>query len=369
MMKMRVCVLAVLCVLLVAPPLFAQQARIAQEVYKILGISVEGNSLADPPPSSRTPACTVGEEIVVPGDQVAQAVRKLWSLKIFRRRPDRDRPEGRERRLISSSPSRSYPRLRRDDRPGTGRGQRGRHPEEDHRSCAGRSSPPRTLRRIKKEIKKLYEKEGYLLREGRGDHRSPSDTSKNRVNLMVTIDEGKEVEVDQHQVEGNVAFTDGDLDGSHGRDLRNRPGGSSGRPPSSTGRNTRKTRRRSSSSTGRTDTATPQILSDSIWYDARQGGHDASSSASTKGRSTRSAHIAWEGNTVYPASALNERLDDVARGTCTTGKSSSRTCGGTRADRRGVALPRQRVSPVQPGADRDPGGRGLHRSHDPRLSR
>src|SRR6266571_4610734 len=56
------------------------------EVYKILGISVEGNN-----PQSGTESAAiitnsglkVGDEIAIPGDQVHQAVQKLWALRIF----------------------------------------------------------------------------------------------------------------------------------------------------------------------------------------------------------------------------------------------------------------------------------------------
>src|SRR5512135_3425508 len=80
-MKMRLLVLAGF-VLFALSPLFAQRPQ-PQEVLKILGISIEGNTLADPAAVIANSGLKVGDEITVPGDQVAQAIRKLWSLKIF----------------------------------------------------------------------------------------------------------------------------------------------------------------------------------------------------------------------------------------------------------------------------------------------
>ena len=61
----------------------AQRTQPQQEVLKILGISIEGNTLADPAAIIANSGLRVGDDITVPGDQVGQAVRKLWSLKIF----------------------------------------------------------------------------------------------------------------------------------------------------------------------------------------------------------------------------------------------------------------------------------------------
>lgn len=72
--------------LLALSPLHAQrlqQAQQPQEVSKILGISVEGNALADPAAIIANSGLRVGDDITIPGDQISQAMRKLWSLRIF----------------------------------------------------------------------------------------------------------------------------------------------------------------------------------------------------------------------------------------------------------------------------------------------
>jgi len=54
-----------------------------QEVYKILGISVEGNTLSDPAAIIANSGLKVGDELVIPGDQISGAIHKLWSVKLF----------------------------------------------------------------------------------------------------------------------------------------------------------------------------------------------------------------------------------------------------------------------------------------------
>ncbi len=143
-------------------------------------------------------------------------------------------------------------------------------------------------------------REGGVSPRGRaGDDRCQSDTSKNRVLVKVTIDEGKEVQVDNIRFEGNVAFDEGRPARGDGRDVREalvevlvlrevRP---------------EEIRRRQeadpASSTGRTGTATPQILSDSIWYTRRQDGHEHPDPVH-EGPQYKIRHITWQGNTVYP---------------------------------------------------------------------
>ncbi|HEY7751075.1 MAG TPA: outer membrane protein assembly factor BamA, partial [Ignavibacteriaceae bacterium] len=60
--------------------LFAQPA---QQTYKILGISVEGNKSADAATIIANSGLKTGNEIQIPGDQTLNAIRQLWALNIF----------------------------------------------------------------------------------------------------------------------------------------------------------------------------------------------------------------------------------------------------------------------------------------------
>jgi outer membrane protein insertion porin family len=63
--------------------LYPQTRATPQQVEKILGISVEGNQLADPAAVIANSGLKVGEEITIPGDQVTQAIKRLWELHLF----------------------------------------------------------------------------------------------------------------------------------------------------------------------------------------------------------------------------------------------------------------------------------------------
>ncbi len=53
------------------------------EVYKILGISVEGNSSAEPAAIIGNSGLRVGDQLTIPGDQLTRAIQALWRLRIF----------------------------------------------------------------------------------------------------------------------------------------------------------------------------------------------------------------------------------------------------------------------------------------------
>jgi outer membrane protein insertion porin family len=211
-MKRAVIVLAAGVVLGFASLAFSQQrSATPQEIYKILGISVEGNQFADPAAVIANSGLKVGDEITVPGDQVAQAVRRLWGLRLFEDiQVAVDRKVGNGVYLLITV--KELPRYERIEFTG-----RKEVSEDDINKkinlVRGQIFAPQEAVRIRKEILKLYEKEGYLLAAVKVEP-VPVDTSKNRIVLRVTIDEGNEVQVDRIRFQGNTAFTEGDLRGA-----------------------------------------------------------------------------------------------------------------------------------------------------------
>ncbi len=148
----------------------AQRTQPQQEVLKILGISIEGNTLADPAAIIANSGLKAGDNITVPGDQVGQAIRKLWSLKIFD-----DIQVDIDRRIADgvylSIKVHELPRFEKIV-------YTGRHEvsEDDIMKklnlVRGQVVPSDELVVIRREIKKLYEKDGYLLAEVTGDDRT-----------------------------------------------------------------------------------------------------------------------------------------------------------------------------------------------------
>ncbi|MDP3684602.1 MAG: hypothetical protein Q8S01_11800, partial [Ignavibacteria bacterium] len=58
-------------------------AQTAPKTFKILGISVEGNTSADARTIVANSGLKIGDEIQIPGDQTIGAIKQLWSLNIF----------------------------------------------------------------------------------------------------------------------------------------------------------------------------------------------------------------------------------------------------------------------------------------------
>ncbi|MBM2845235.1 MAG: yaeT [Bacteroidetes bacterium] len=285
-----------------ASHLFAQRTQ-PQEVYKILGLSVEGNTLADPAAIIANTGLKVGDEITVPGDQVSQAVRKLWLLKIFE-----DIQIAIERTVGSgiflSIKVKEYPRYERTEIAGNDEISTG-DIEKKITIVRGQVLPPHELNRIQKEIVKLYEKEGLLLARVKVTS-EPIDTSVNRVVLKIDVDEGSEVQVASIEFEGNTAFEDGHLRGEMDETSEKRwwKFWSSANFDRKKYDEDKKLIVQFYRKNGYRDA---EVLSDSIWYsDDKEDMHILLHVY--EGSQYKIRRIAWEGNTVYSDTVLNERL-------------------------------------------------------------
>jgi outer membrane protein insertion porin family len=211
MMKTRVLVLLAAGITLITPIHLSAQTPPTQEVLKILGISVEGNTLADPAAIIANSGLKVGGEITVPGDQVSQAIRKLWSLRLFEDiqiLTDRKMGTG-VFLLIKVTEYARFDRVEIEGNDGVS--------TDDIRKVIplirGQVLPPPELKKMSREISKLYEKEGYLLATVTIGT-EPIDSARQRMLIRVTINEGKEVQVASIEFDGNTAFTDDDLSGA-----------------------------------------------------------------------------------------------------------------------------------------------------------
>ena len=156
-----------------------------------------------------------------------------------------------------------------------------------------------------KEIKKLYEKEGYLLADVQVTP-VPLDTNKNRVIVKVKIDEGPEVQVDRIMFGGNKAFDDGDLRGAMDNTSEKHwwKFWSSAKFDRKKYDEDKKLIVQFYRKNGYRDA---EILSDSIWYSPDKTNMDILIRI-REGLQYHVRDIVWEGNTVYPAAILSDRL-------------------------------------------------------------
>ncbi|HEX9657281.1 MAG TPA: outer membrane protein assembly factor BamA [Bacteroidota bacterium] len=292
----------VLAVAISIPHVYAQGAK-SPKAYKVLGISVEGNTLADPAAIISNSGLKVGDEILLPGDQVAQAIQKLWKVKLFETvdiAVDRQVGDG----IFLLIRVKELPRYERTEISGNDE-----FDEDDILKkvtlVRGQVLPPQDLPRIKKKIQKLYNEDGYLLTDVRVSIEQ-SDTNKNRAVLRIDIDEGPEVKVSHIDFEGNTAYDDGDLRGAMDETTENAWWKifSSHKFDRKKYEEDKKLIVKFYEKHGYRDA---EIVRDSIWYSEDKREMSILMSVH-EGSQYKIRNIAWEGNTVYPEIVLTERL-------------------------------------------------------------
>ena len=190
--------------------LFGQKQQPQPEVYKILGISVEGQRSGDPSAIIANTGLKIGGEITIPSEQTKLAVQRLHNLRIF---DDvqifiENRVQDGVYLLIKVKEN---PRLERIDVTG--------NDELDQDDVLkkislvkGQIITPQDLSSVVRDLKRQYDSDGYL-----NAHISPTLVTVNdttgRVALKIVIDEGPKVKVDYIRFHGNKRYDEGDLKG------------------------------------------------------------------------------------------------------------------------------------------------------------
>lgn len=289
---------------LLYPSFVFSQVAPEQEVYKILGITVEGLTRSDPGAIIANSGLRVGDEFVVPGDQIGEAIRKLWSLTIFEDiRIEVDRTLGSGVYLVIRL--KELPRFSRVEVFGNDE-----FDEEDIGKKVGLTRgqvvPKSDLIRITKELRKMYEEEGYLLAEINCSL-VPDEEEEGRVIVRIDIDEGSEVEVEDIMFEGNNAFDAADLRSEMDETSIRRwwKFWTSANFDRKKYEEDKRLIVKYYRDNGYRDV---EIVSDSLWY-----GEDKTEMfiliRLLEGPQYKIRRIRWEGNTVYSEVVLNERLN------------------------------------------------------------
>lgn len=228
--------------------LFAQNEQ--GKVYKILGISVEGNKSADAGTIISNSGLKVGDEIQVPGDQTMNAIRQLWALNIFS-----DVQVLIEKKLDNGVflliKVQEYPRFEKLVIEGNDE-KSSDDIEKKSNFIRGQILKPQEIESFEQQVLKLYADDGYLnakVHIERYDFftadttedeivvtwRNEKDLSdeynvnyekseisysdlisriKERILLKLVVDEGEEVTVRKIEFTGNHAFEASDLKGA-----------------------------------------------------------------------------------------------------------------------------------------------------------
>ncbi len=282
--------------------LFAQRQK--PEKYSILGISVEGNTTAESGAIIANSGLKTGTEITIPGDHIRQAIQKLWTLRIFE-----DIQIAVESRvgdgiylLISVK---EYPRLERVEFAGNDE-----LDEDDLMKkvtiSKGQILTPQEILKITNSFKSLYAEKGMLLAEISTDNIIEDSTKPNRVVLRYNIDEGKIVKVEEIRVVGTEAFSESNIKGEM-EDTKEKVWWMFWRTAKFEKGKYETDKEKVIKFYRKNGYLDAEILSDSIWYDETKKYMSIQLNIN-EGRQFKIRDITWEGNTIYPASVLTQRL-------------------------------------------------------------
>lgn len=294
-----------LLLLLTLPERSAAQGAGAETVT-ILGIAVEGNRPGSGTESSAIIAnsgLSVGQEIQIPGEQVRQAMHRLWALRIFSdiRITVEQRVENGVYLLIAVE---EHPRLAAIEFEGNDE-----IDDDDLRTAAGAVTgqvlSPDDVRRMASAVKEKYASEGMLLAEVTPETTAAGVLRPNEVALVLRIDEGPSISIDRIRVEGTTVFTEDDIKDQM-EDTEEKTWWIFSNADFDWAKY-RKDKERIVQFYRREGFLDAEIVSDSTWYSADRRKINILLTIH-EGPRYYVRSISWEGNAVYPASLLSARL-------------------------------------------------------------
>ena len=326
-------------ILIISSSIFSQQ----RNTYKILGITVDGNKSSDANTIIVSTGLKVGDEIQIPGDKTINAIKNLWALNIFSDVQiliDKELSDG----VFLLIKVKEYPRLEKVVIEGNDEVDSD-DIEKNITFLRGSILKPQDVSKIIQKINGLYEEEGYyntiitakyykyftadtldedvlvrwqnttdLADEYEVEYSGSEAQSSNLINkikerllLKFVIEEGNEVTVRQISFNNNEAFDDDDLkselDETSEKVWWKFWSGAKFDP-----KNYDKDKELLVNFYKKNGYRDAEIIADSLVYSDDK--EDIKIVMDVfEGPQYKVRNIKWEGNTVYPAYALNERLD------------------------------------------------------------
>jgi outer membrane protein insertion porin family len=292
--------------ILIPSILFAQQ----QEVYKILGISVEGNIVAQPAAIIANSGLKVGDEIsftrvgniIVAGDKIRNAIKQLWALRIFKNVSiEIENQVGDGVYLLIRVEE--YPRLEDIVIEGN-KALSTKDIKNKINLVRGQVIAEHRLTSIENEIKKAYEEKGYFLADVKFEI---IPTKEGRANLKVKINEGKKISIKKIIFEGNVKVKDGDLKGAM-KETKEKKWWMFWRTAKFDRKKYEEDKKKLIEFYRKKGFKDATILDDSIYTDEKKE-HLFVKIKVYEGPQYKVRNVKWEGNTVFDDKVLSERLD------------------------------------------------------------
>jgi len=271
---------------------------------KILGISVEGNKLTDAGAVIRYSGLKVDGQFTPGGDEIRQAIKQLWSLGIFsdiKILIDNQIGDGVYLLIrVQEIPRLNDIVLKGNDELSD------KDIKEQINLVKGQIVNRQALSTMVYNIKKKYEDKGYLLAKIEPELVPVADTVGAPVNLVVKIDEGKEVKIESITFSGDSAFEASDLRGAMD-DTKEKIWWMFWRSAKFDTKKYENDKQKILDFYRKSGYIDASILSDSIWYSPDKEKMFIRINVG-EGNRYYVRHITWEGNTKYPAFILNERL-------------------------------------------------------------
>jgi outer membrane protein insertion porin family len=295
-------VLLFLLVIISSDSLFGQQQP-KSEVYKILGINVEGQRSGEPSAIIANTGLKVGGEITIPGEQTKLAIQRLHNLRLF---DDvqifiENRVQDGVFLLIKVKEN---PRLERIEVSGND------ELDEDDvlkkiNLVKGQIITSQDLSTVVRLLKYQYDSDGYLNAQINPKLIVVNDTT-GRVALKIDIDEGPKVKVDYIHFHGNKQYDDGDLK-SEMKETSERSWWKFWQTNKFDKKKYKEDKDLILAFYRKNGFRDAEILSDSLSYDKTKK-YLTINVYLSEGQQFFVRNISWEGNTVYPADVLSARL-------------------------------------------------------------
>ncbi len=275
-----------------------------QEVFKILGVSVEGNTTADAGAVIANSGLRVGSELAIPGDQIRQAMQRLWGLRLFEdiQIMIETQVEDGVYLLIQVK---EYPRLEKIEYVGNDD-----LDEEDLGKkvtiSKGQILTPQEILKMTNAFKELYEEEGLILADLKSETIIADKEKPNRVVLRFNINEGKKIKIKNIIVEGNEAYGDGKIRGEM-EDTKEKIWWMFWRKARFEKGKYEEDKKKIINFYKKNGYLDAEITSDSMWYDESKRNLNIMLNI-YEGNQYKIRNITWHGNTVYPSTLLAQRL-------------------------------------------------------------
>ena len=279
------------------------QMQQKQDIYKILGISVEGQHAGDPASIIANTGLQVGAEITIPSEQTRQAIRRLFNLRLFSdvqiyiaRREEKG-----IYLLIKVKENQRMDHVQISGNDDLSEGDI----TKKINLVKGQIVTSEDLAEVVRVLKHEYDGDGYLNAVIKTSLVPASDSSS-RVIVKLDIDEGQKVKVNYIYFHGNKHFDDGDLK-SEMKETNERTWWKFWQTNKFDKKKYTEDKDLIVGFYQKNGYRDAQVLRDSIQYDTLKKYLTINIDV-YEGPQYHVRNITWEGNTVYPSSVLSDHL-------------------------------------------------------------